>query len=91
MFANNLNTIITKFIKIINFVFEAIKGFVFRAIISFIFNTITSFIFVAINLLYDDSGEYLPQIKVGLKKTIVYLDKNYLRYVYLYQCFYCKY
>lgn len=84
MFANGLDTITTKSIKATDFIFEAIRGFVFRAIISFVFGTIVGFVFsiiagfvfAAINLLRNHGEKYLLQIKVKLKKTIIYLDKG---------------
>lgn len=90
MFANNLNTITTKSMKSISFAFRTIASFVFGAIEGFVFYAITDFVFVAINLLCDYGREYLLQIKVKLKKTVVFLDKSYLHYVYFYQCFCCK-
>ena len=92
MFANGLDTITTKSIKATDFIFEAIRGFVFRTIISFVFNIIADFIFgiiagfvfIAINLLRNHGKKYLLQIKVKLKKTIIYLNRNYLYCAYLY-------
>lgn len=84
MFANDLDTITTKFMKATSFFFRVITGFIFRAIVGFVFDAIVDFVFVAINLLRDHDGEYLLQIKVRLKKTIVYLDRSYLHCIYLY-------
>lgn len=77
--------------KAIGFIFGAITGFVFEAIAGFVFSAITGFVFVTINLLHNYSGKYLLQIKIKLKKTVVYLDRNYSRYIYFYQYFCYKY
>lgn len=63
---------------------ELLQIFIFGTIVSFTFGAIADFIFTAINLLYDYDEKYLLQIKIRLKKIIIYLEKNYLRYVYLY-------
>lgn len=91
MFANGLDTITTKSMKVTSFVFKAIASFIFGAIVGFIFSAIANFIFLAINLLCDYSEEYLLQINVGFKEFVVYLDKNYSRciYFYLYLCYKC--
>lgn len=84
MFVDDLDTITIKSMKVIGFIFGATAGFVFRAIAGFVFSAITSFVFVTINLLCDHNGEYLLQIKVRLKETIVYLDRSYSHRTYFY-------
>lgn len=81
-----MNAITTKFIKKTSFIFIAITSFVFGAITKFVFEIIARFVLGAINLLYNCNEKYLIQIKVKLKKIIIYLDQIYLYCIHL-----CKY
>ena len=77
MFEDSLTAITSKFIEVIDFIFETITNFIFGAILGFIFRAIAGFIFRAIDLLHDCSKRCLLQIKIKLKKTAVYLDIIY--------------
>lgn len=59
MFANDLDTITTKFMKATSLFFRVITGFIFRGIVGFVFGAIVDFVFVAINLSRDHGREYL--------------------------------